>query len=306
MAKDVTKKPKKSIQARGVEALKERYGWICVSPWVFGLIVFFVIPIFQSFLFVFCDASSAVGGFKIAWTGLANLKEIFGVDPHFTDNLLKGVSTFAYSFPIILVLSLIIALVLNQNFKGRIIFRSIYFLPVIIASGVVLGTFTGIGSSTMTSNTDEAVVANMINVSELVEWVGLPDSISEYINSAVNGIMNLVWNCGVQIILFIAGMQSIPDLYYEVSKVEGATAWEEFWFITFPSLSRVITLVTVFTMVELMTSQSDPVISQAYNLIGSQAYGESSAMLWVYFTIIIAILGILLGAFNIFCAKKWE
>lgn len=306
MAKEMVKKPKKSIQARGVEALKERYGWICVSPWVFGLIVFFIIPIFQSFSFVFCKASTAVGGFEIAWTGLENLKNIFGVNPYFTDNLLKGISAFAYSFPIILVLSLIIALVLNQNFKGRIFFRSIYFLPVIIASGVILGTFLGIGSGSMTTNTDEAVTANMVNVSELVEWVGLPDSLSEYFNNAINKIMNLVWNCGVQIILFIAGMQSIPDLYYEVSKVEGATAWEEFWFITFPSLSRVITLVTVYTMVELMTSQTDPVISQAYNLIGSQAYGESSAMLWVYFTIIIAILGALLGAFNFYCAKKWE
>lgn len=305
MAKDTMKKPKRSIQARGVEALKERYGWICVSPWVFGLIIFFIIPIFQSLLFVFSKASTTVGGFSIKWTGLENLKYIFGEDPIFTDNLLSGVTTFAYSFPIILVLSLIIALILNQNFKGRVVFRSIYFLPVIIASGVILGTYQ-VGNASLTTNTDEAIVASMIDVSELIEWVGLPDSLAEYFNMAVNKIMNLVWQCGVQIILFIAGMQSIPELYYEVSKVEGATAWEEFWFITFPSLSRVITLVTVFTMVELMTSQNDPVITQAYNLISSQAYGYSSAMLWVYFLIIIAILGILLGAFNYFCARKWE
>lgn len=305
MAKDTMKKPKRSIQARGVEALKERYGWICVSPWVFGLIIFFIIPIFQSLLFVFSKASTNVGGFSIKWTGLENLKYIFGEDPKFTDNLLSGVTAFAYSFPIILVLSLIIALILNQNFKGRVVFRSIYFLPVIIASGVILGTYQ-VGNASLTTNTDEAIVASMIDVSELIEWVGLPDSLAEYFNMAVNKIMNLVWQCGVQIILFIAGMQSIPELYYEVSKVEGATAWEEFWFITFPSLSRVITLVTVFTMVELMTSQNDPVITQAYNLISSQAYGYSSAMLWVYFLIIIAILGILLGAFNYFCARKWE
>ena len=305
MAKDTMKKPKRSIQARGVEALKERYGWICVSPWVFGLIIFFIIPIFQSLLFVFSKASTTVGGFSIKWTGLENLKYIFGKDPIFTDNLLSGVTTFAYSFPIILVLSLIIALILNQNFKGRVVFRSIYFLPVIIASGVILGTYQ-VGNASLTTNTDEAIVASMIDVSELIEWVGLPDSLAEYFNMAVNKIMNLVWQCGVQIILFIAGMQSIPELYYEISKVEGATAWEEFWFITFPSLSRVITLVTVFTMVELMTSQNDPVITQAYNLISSQAYGYSSAMLWVYFLIIIAILGILLGAFNYFCARKWE
>jgi len=306
MAKINNKLPKRNIHARGVEALKERYGWICVSPWIIGLIIFFIIPIFQSLLFVFCDVSTKVGKLEIKWTGFENIKEIFAVNPDFTNNLRDGVITFAYSFPIILVLSLIIALVLNQNFKGRIIFRSIYFLPVIIASGVVLGTIIGNADVSSTSSTDEAISAEMINVSELIEWVGLPESLSEYFNMAINKIMNLVWQCGVQIILFIAGMQSIPDLYYEVSKVEGATAWEEFWFITFPSLSRVITLVTVFTMVELMTSQNDPVIKQAYNLISSQAYGESSAMLWVYFLIIIGILGALLGSFTYFCARKWE
>ena len=300
------KKPKKSIHARGIEALKERYGWICVSIWVVGLIVFFIIPIFQSFFFTFCKVTLTAGDLQTKWIGLDNLKYIFNQDPNYSNNLAAGVGTFAYSFPIILVLSLILALLLNQKFKGRVFFRAIYFLPVIIASGVILGVIIGDQSVSSTSGTDEAVSANMVNVSELVEWTGLPEKIGEYFNDAINKIMNLVWKCGIQIILFIAGMQSIPDLYYEVSKVEGATAWEEFWFITFPSLSRVITLVTVFTMVELMTSQTDKVIEQAYNLISSQMFGESSAMLWVYFCIIGAILGTILFAFNHFCAKKWE
>ena len=299
------KKPKRSIHARGIEALKERYGWTCVSLWVVGLILFFIIPIFQSIFFTFCKVRLVAGDLQTTWIGLENIKYIFTVDAKYTDNLTLGVIQFAYSFPIILVLSLILALMLNQKFKGRVFFRAIYFLPVIIASGVILGTIIG-EKSVGASGNDEAVTANMINVRELVEWTGLPEKIGKYFESAINAIMNLVWKCGVQIILFIAGMQSIPDLYYEVSKVEGATGWEEFWFITFPSLSRVITLVTVFTMVELMTSQTDKVMAQAYNLISSQMFGESSAMLWVYFCIIGAILGAILFAFNHFCAKKWE
>ncbi len=299
------KKPKKNIHARGIEALKERYGWTCVSLWVVGLIIFFVIPIFQSIFFTFCKVKLVAGDLQTTWIGFENIRYIFAEDANYTDNLTLGVIQFAYSFPIILVLSLIIALMLNQKFRGRVFFRAIYFLPVIIASGVILGTIIG-DKSVSTSGSDEAVAANMINVSELVQWTGLPEKIGNYFESAINAIMNLVWKCGVQIILFIAGMQSIPDLYYEVSKVEGATGWEEFWFITFPSLSRVITLVTVFTMVELMTSQTDKVMSQAYNLISSQMFGESSAMLWVYFCIIGAILGAILFAFNHFCVKKWE
>lgn len=299
------KKPKKSIHARGIEALKERYGWTCVSIWVVGLVLFFIIPIFQSIFFTFCKVKLVAGDLQTTWIGFENIRYIFAVDANYTDNLTMGVIQFAYSFPIILVLSLIIALMLNQKFRGRVFFRAIYFLPVIIASGVILGTIIG-DKSVSNSGSDEAVAANMINVSELVQWTGLPEKIGSYFESAINAIMNLVWKCGVQIILFIAGMQSIPDLYYEVSKVEGATGWEEFWFITFPSLSRVITLVTVFTMVELMTSQTDKVMAQAYNLISSQMFGESSAMLWVYFCIIGAILGTILFAFNHFCVKKWE
>ncbi|MBE6738924.1 MAG: sugar ABC transporter permease [Ruminococcaceae bacterium] len=299
------KKPKKSIHARGIEALKERYGWTCVSIWVVGLVLFFIIPIFQSIFFTFCKVRLVAGDLQTTWVGFENISYIFTKDANYTNNLTMGVIQFAYSFPIILVLSLILALMLNQKFRGRVFFRAIYFLPVIIASGVILGTIIG-EKSVGASGNDEAVTANMINVRELVEWTGLPEKIGKYFESAINAIMNLVWKCGVQIILFIAGMQSIPDLYYEVSKVEGATGWEEFWFITFPSLSRVITLVTVFTMVELMTSQTDKVMSQAYNLISSQMFGESSAMLWVYFCIIGAILGAILFAFNHFCAKKWE
>lgn len=299
------KKPKKSIHARGIEALKERYGWTCVSIWVVGLVLFFIIPIFQSIFFTFCKVRLVAGDLQTTWVGFENISYIFTKDANYTNNLTMGVIQFAYSFPIILVLSLILALMLNQKFKGRVFFRAIYFLPVIIASGVILGTIIG-DKTVSSSGTDEAVAANMINVSEIVEWTGLPEKIGNYFESAITAIMNLVWKCGVQIILFIAGMQSIPDLYYEVSKVEGATGWEEFWFITFPSLSRVITLVTVFTMVELMTSQTDKVMSQAYNLISSQMFGESSAMLWVYFCIIGAILGTILFAFNHFCVKKWE
>lgn len=291
---------------KGINAIKSRYGMICVTPWVIGLILFFVIPIFQSFYYTFCNVRLEVGGMATQWVGLANLRQVLQVDPSYTDNLAASVGHFAYAFPIILILSLVLALLLNQKFAGRVVFRAIYFLPVIIASGVILGTIMGDTNVASNAKTDESVSQNLINVTELIEWIGLPDKIGAYFQSAITSIMNLLWNCGVQIVLFIAGMQSIPDLYYEVSKVEGATGWEEFWFITLPSLSRVITLVTVFTMVELMTSRTDKVIVQAYGAMETQYYGESSAMLWIYFLIIGAILGGILFLFNHFCARKWE
>ncbi len=297
---------KKSLAGKGIEEIKSRYGLICVSPWIFGLVIFFAFPIIQSLIYTFCKVSLVAGGLDIQFTGLENLKYVLSVDPKFTNNLVSGIGTFSYSFPIILVLSLVLALLLNQKFPGRIFFRAIYFLPVIIASGVIMATILTGSGVTSTATTDESILSDMINVSQLIDFIGLPDQIGNYFEKAVSSIMNLIWDCGVQIILFIAGMQSIPELYYEVSRVEGATAWEAFWFITLPSLSRVIVLVTVFTMVELMTSNTDPVVVQAYGNISSQFYGEASAMMWIYFLIIGAIMGVLLGAFNYFLARKWE
>ena len=101
-------------------------------------------------------------------------------------------------------------------------------------------------------------------------------------------------------------MQTIPPLLYEVSKVEGATKWEEFWFITLPMLSRVIVLVGVFTMVELMTAQNNSVMRQAYVFMRTQNYGEGSAMLWSYFAVIGVIMAVILGLYNRLCMRKWE
>ena len=147
---------------------------------------------------------------------------------------------------------------------------------------------------------------SMFDISEIVDSVGLPQQMSGYFVSIIDGITGLIWSCGVQTVLFIAGMQAIPPLLYEVAKVEGATKWEEFWFITLPMLSRVLILVSIFTMVELMTATSNPVMVQAYSFMQSQFYGESSAMLWSYFLLIGLIIALILGIYKKLCLDRWE
>lgn len=304
--KVISKPLGKKKRHRGIEKIKERYGWICVSPWLVGLILFFIIPIGQSIFYSFCKVQLSTGKMITTFIGFDNYSYVLGTEPNYFDYLISSVGKFAYSFPIILILSLILALLLNQKFRGRIFFRALYFLPVIIASGVIIGTIMGETSVSSTQYTDDTISSEMFDVAQLIQWTGLPTKIGEYFQTAISSIMNLLWNCGVQIILFIAGLQSIPDLLYEVSKVEGATKWEEFWFITLPSLSRVIILVSVYTMVELMTSQTDQVISLAYTYMKSSYYGESSAMLWIYFLIIGTILAVALLIYNRVCVRRWE
>jgi ABC-type sugar transport system permease subunit len=196
---------------------------------------------------------------------------------------------------------------LNQDFKGRIFFRALYFLPVIIASGAVLKTILSSTASGLSSmQQDESIAMEMFNVTELVDSIGLPAQMSAYFTKIIDGITGLIWNCGIQTVLFIAGMQAIPSLLYEVSKVEGATKWEEFWFITLPMLSRVILLVSVFTAVELVTDSTNPIMDLAYSFMQSQFYGESSAMLWSYFAVVGAAIALLLGLYKKLCMNRWE
>lgn len=298
---------KKIKKQRGIEILKAKYGFMFCLPWLIGVVLFFFYPLLQSIIYVFSDVSIRFGEIQVNFQGLSNIKEVLLKDADYTNNLGGAIGKFAYSFPLIMVLSLILGILLNQKFKGRIFYRAIYFLPVIIASGVVIELIFKTRSGDISSvGTEASVRDNMISASTVINWLGLPPTISTYIDKVLSQIMNLVWNCGIQIILWIAGMQAIPDQLYEVSKVEGATKWEEFWFITFPMLSRVTVLVAVFTMVDIITAKSDLVMTQALQYTQQQAYGTASAMLWIYFLIIGLLVGALILLFNRFCAKRWE
>lgn len=291
----------------GVERLKSRYGLAFVTPFIVGLIVFFVIPLFKSVQYTFCDTALTVEGIKLTFTGLTNIRYALFEDPDFTNNLTSGILQFLYSFPMTLVISLIMAVILAQNFKGRIIFRGISFMTVIISSGVVMEYILKMrGTDVATAGVDTSLIDNMIDINGILNVVGLPSQIAEYFEAVLNSIMTIIWNSGIQTLLFISGLQSIPDQMYEVSKVEGATKWEEFWFITFPMLSRITILVAAFTAVELFTSKTDKVISSAYVMMQSQYYGQSSAILWIYFLIIGGLMGIIFLAFNRFCVRHWE
>ena len=292
---------------RGVEANRKRYGFLFTLPWLIGIVLFFLMPLLQSVIYSFSKVKLTTSGLESKFSGFKNFYTLLLKDALFTENFKNGFLSFLYSFPLILILSLILGILLNQKFKGRMLFRAVYFLPVIIASGVIIELIfrTRVGDIASTG-TDESVRDGMISVSAIIDWFGLPSNISDYINSVVGKIMDLVWNCGIQIVLWIAGLQAIPDSLYEVSKVEGATKWEEFWYITFPMLSRITILVSIFTAVEQLTAKTDPVMQQSIVFSQAQKYGEASAMLWMYFISVGLFVGILLIAFLRLCVKKWE
>lgn len=294
-------------KGHGIEELKARYGIMFVLPWIIGLIVFFFIPIIQSIIYSFSSVVVTSGGVQTTWVGFENYIELLKRDPNYTTLLTESLAEMAYSLPIILVLSLILAMMLNQRFRGRIFFRALYFLPVIIASGYVMKMiFTTTDESLTEMGASAGMSSGLITVGDLTDAFNFSTEIAEFISTAINNIFNLIWSCGIQIVLFLSGLQSIPATLYEASRVEGATKWEEFWFITFPMLSRITLLVGIFTMVELFINERNPLIEQVYLKIRGTQYDMPSAMIWFYFLIVAAIMGIVIFLFTKFVMKRYE
>lgn len=297
----------KRRKSHGIEELKSRYGLMFILPWIIGLIMFFFVPIVQSLIYSFSDVAVGSNGVQTTWVGLEHYITLLKSDPDYTSLLTQSLGELAYSLPIILVLSLILAMILNQEFRGRLFFRALYFLPVIIASGYVMNLiFMTTDESLTEMGASAGMSSGLITVEDLTGALNFSDEIAEVISTAINNIFNLIWSCGIQIVLFLSGLQSIPATLYEASRVEGATKWEEFWFITFPMLSRITLLVGIFTMVELFVNERNPLIEDIYLKIRATQYDVPSAMIWFYFIIVAAVMGLIIFLFNKFILKRYE
>jgi len=184
-------------------------------------------------------------------------------------------------------------------------------MPVIIVSSVVIvhmqSTYVNAPLFTMSSADGSVASGNLIDFETMLNNLKLPSQITNMLSDLLGNVFGLIWNCGVQTILFLAGLQSISSSLYEVSKIEGANKWEEFWFITVPMLKDVLSLVIIYTMIELFTAVDNPIMDTAYTLMQErQVYDRSSAMLWLYFFIVLAVIGAVLMLYNRFCVKRWE
>ncbi len=305
MKKRLPKKPK------GVESLRSQYGRMFVLSWVIGLVLFFFVPIFTSIKYSFSNVTITNDGIATTWTGFTHYWDLIDADPNYLDTLFSVLGSLIVKLPLIIALSLILAIILNQKFAGRMIARGIFFLPVIIATGGVIEILTSeyIPISLVASAGGPEAggeYGTMIDFTAILGNLGLPEEIEKLVSSYIADIFNLLWSCGIQIVLFIAGLQTIPDQLYEVSKVEGASKWEEFWYITIPMLGPTILLVMVYTMIDLFT-QNTGIIAMAMSTMRKGAvYDRSSAMLWMYFLAVGVVMAIVLALYNHFCTKRWN
>lgn len=288
-----------------LERTRTRVGYTFVIHWLLGLLIFFIYPLVSSIWYGFNNVVIEPGRIATDFVGTDYFYNLLAVDPDYVNDLRDSVGMMCYSLPIIISLSLILAVLLNQKFKGRTVFRAIFFLPVIMANSVVMNMLNS-EFITMPLFTSGESGTGIINYNEIIQNINIPSQISPILVFLLSNTISLIWKCGVQTILFLAGLQSIPSSLYEVSKIEGANRWEEFWLITVPSLRHIISLVLIYTMIELFADMENTVVSEAYRKMVEQDFGNSSAMLWIYFLIVMTLIGAVYILYQKLCVKRWE
>ncbi len=259
-------------------------GLIFITPWLIGFLWFYVKGFIQSVRFSLSDMQMLeTGGYQLEFTGLANFKYALFQDAEYNQILVSSIGNMLIDVPLIIFFSLFIAIILNGKFKGRTIFRAILFLPIILNSGAISASIA-LAQQAVTGGvaavSAEAAGTGGMNIEYLfymLEDLGFPAVLSDYLIAAVGRIFDIVQASGVQIIIFIAALQSVPGALYEVSQIEGATGYETFWKVTFPMVSPLIVTNVVYTIVDAFMESE--VVQTAYDMaFTNYNWGVSVAM----------------------------
>jgi len=311
MTKDVkVKAPKRRKRGASLEKRKARSGWIFVLPFVIGFVLIYLPIVYDSIRYSFYTIKVLQGGgFELIPAGWANYNEALFVNPDYVETLVTGLQNMIFDIPMILIFSLFMAVMLNQKMAGRAVFRAIFFIPVILSTGLmesveaqnVVGDGMEEGMDDGSGSNASSEIISSMDVEQLFSGMVVGQELVQYVTVAINNIYDIVNRSGVQMLIFLTGLQSISPAIYESVQIDGATAWETFWKITFPMISPMILVNAVYTVIDSFTTDSNVVmtfIAQTYQ----QANGNvvSSAMAWMYFLLVIVIIAVVAGLFSAF------
>ncbi len=278
---------------------QNRAGWLFVMPFVIGFLIFFAKPMIESFWYTLNDVTMGQNGLETKWVGLGNFRYLLIEDSSFLRNLWTVTSQMLAQVAICTILSLFIAIVLVQNFRGRTVYRAIFFLPIIMTSGVVYSMVSSVVGSSGLSGTGNAYIYSSVSMTTLMQQGGVPTTFINLITQVIDAIFSMVVNCGVPILLYISGLQKIPQSAYEAARIEGASAWDIFWRITIPKIFPIIFLNVVYCVIDASTAygsqQGGNVMMAAIQQMGfgkTMKFGMSAAMAWMYFLVIALFLGL--------------
>lgn len=260
------------------------YAYIFLTPWLVGFFVLVLYTLQQSFYFSRNVIRITPMGLVFIPHGFDNYRDLVQ-NTFYIQNLVSFGIQAVLQTPVIVSFALIIAILLNGKIRARGLFRGVFFLPVIIATGPVMNELADIGAATVPAVNTAAIAGAL---------AFMPPMMQEPIVGLFAQLIMILWNSGIQILIFLAALQKISTDQYEAAKIDGASGWECFWKITAPAIKPMVLLNAIYTIVWLATGGQNPVISQLAFFMhsGHYGFGYASAAAWVYSIIVLLLLGI--------------
>ncbi len=313
------KNAKKRRKIVSLDKKKARAGWLFVLPFIIGLLLIYLPIIFDSINYSFNKIvplpKSKGGGYRLDFVGFEHYHSALTEDPDFSQVLISGIKDLVFDIPAIVIFSLFIAVLLNKKIFGRAAFRAIFFIPVILSTGLIneISGLAAAGQDYMgqTGSVDDGSgqasggVSQIVSVTDfrwLFQNMQVGGGLLKYVTGIVNDIYNIINRSGVQMLIFLAGLQSISPAIYESCSIDGATGWETFWKITFPMISPMILVNSIYTVIDSFTSSDSQIMSFINNkytdIMNGGGREIATAMSWLYFLIVIGIIALVAGVLS--------
>lgn len=284
------------MKKRSNSRLNQNVGIVFSLPFIVGLLIFFIPTVFMGMRFAVSEVSVAQG-LSLKFTGISNLRYALRVDARYFQLVLSDLGSLLTTLPIVLIFSLFVAVLLNSKVWGKGFFRVIFFLPVIACVGMLAANFSNLVMQNMTSSaqeTESEALTAMSDITKMLQNLNFSPQLISTVSGAANNIMDIVNRSGVQILIFLAGIQSISPSIYESANVEGASGWEVFWKITLPMISPMMIANVLFTFVDSITRSDTEIVNYVKNMAFSRAeFGYAAAMAWFHYLCLLVMLGIL-------------
>jgi ABC-type sugar transport system permease subunit len=277
-------------------------GYVLLLPWLIGTVLFFIVPIYQSMVLSFSELVK-ISEFKMEWVSIKHYERAFFWDLQFVPLFLEMVRDTLVNTPLIIVFSIFISMLLNKEIKLKGFFRGVYVLPIVLGTGYVMNQLLGVEvisgpEGSIPTGTIEGLSRGLIIPEELLAYMG--PTVTKTVTLFLEKITVMLWKSGVQIVLFLGGLQSISKSLYESAYCDGATEWEMFWKITIPMISPVILLNIVYTIVNSFTDASNPIVQMVMKLgFTDMQFEYAAAISWVYLAFIFVLVGIVFFIFRI-------
>lgn len=290
----------KKKKSHSLDTQKSRMGWVFVAPFLIGFFLIYLPMIVESIKFSFMKMDART----MEFVGFENYSYALFTDANYTQTLISSIKDLVFSVPAIVIFSLFMAVLLNQKMRGRAIFRAIFFIPVIVSTGIIesidlqntlaanMESLNGAEDGFEGGSSGQQIIS-ALDVNRLFAGMRVGAGLVGYVTNLVNNVYGIINKSGVQMLIFLAGLQSISPAIYESCYIDGASSWETFWKITFPMISPMILVNAIYTVIDSFTSQSNTVMKYISNVYGqANGWTRSTAMAWMYFLIVVIMLAI--------------